>query len=73
MLLIICSYNKLFQNPLETIFFVGDESGEKTEEEKEEEDNEKEKGEESGESTDLTVESGEKVLSCTCYASFELV
>lgn len=45
-------------------FLAGDE---KTEEEKEEEEKEKEKEEESGESTDLTRDSGEKVLSCACY------
>ena len=40
MLLIICSYNKLLRNLHEIIFFVGDESVEKTKE-KEEEDKEK--------------------------------
>ncbi|KAJ4900117.1 Ribonuclease H-like domain protein [Raphanus sativus] len=53
---LVCTRNWLKGFPA-----MGDESGEKTEEEKEEEDNEKEKGEESGESTDLTVESGEKI------------
>lgn len=53
MLLIICSYNKLLQNLHEIIFFVRDESVEKTEE-KEEEDKERDTEEESGESIDLT-------------------
>ncbi|CAN6861940.1 unnamed protein product, partial [Brassica oleracea] len=58
------SFEKLLNQTLLSSLSGGDE---KTEEEKEEKEKEKEKEEESGESTDLTRESGEKVLSCACY------